>query len=184
MYLKYLASLSHFIPELICCITMFGLIILEATYSDDEKRRPLLLGGAFLGLLLALIWLVLGLKSEPTLIFTKSAVIDPFSSLIKILMVLGTMGAIYLSKSSKDIATNLKAEFAIMATGVLIGGMLLASANNLLILYIGIETLSILSYVMASFSKDSELSSEAGLKYALSKNIFTVSLLTPDLAPP
>merc|ERR1711991_729642 len=45
--------------------------------------------------------------------------------------------------------------------------MLLSSANNMLILYIGVETLSILSYVMASLKKNDERSSEAGLKYAL-----------------
>jgi NADH-quinone oxidoreductase subunit N len=54
-----------------------------------------------------------------------------------------------------------------MAVGILIGGFLLASANNMLTLYLGIETLSILSYVMASFKKNDERSSEAGLKYAL-----------------
>jgi NADH-quinone oxidoreductase subunit N len=37
----------------------------------------------------------------------------------------------------------------------------------MLTLYIGIETLSILSYVMASFKKNNEQSSEAGLKYSL-----------------
>ena len=42
-----------------------------------------------------------------------------------------------------------KAEFVITAIGVLIGGMLLVSSNNLLTLYLGVETLSILSYVTA-----------------------------------
>jgi NADH-quinone oxidoreductase subunit N len=77
------------------------------------------------------------------------------------------MGVIYLSKSSKDVYTNLKSEFAIMAVGVLIGGMLLASANNMLTLYLGIETLSILSYVLSSFKRDEGSSAEAGMKYAL-----------------
>jgi NADH-quinone oxidoreductase subunit N len=77
------------------------------------------------------------------------------------------MGSIFLSFSSKDIYTNLKSEFAIMAIGVLIGGMLLASANNMLTLYLGIETLSILSYVMSSLKRDESTSTEAGMKYAL-----------------
>ena len=37
----------------------------------------------------------------------------------------------------------------------------------MLTVYLGIETLSILSYVMASLKKNDERSSEAGLKYAL-----------------
>jgi NADH-quinone oxidoreductase subunit N len=82
-------------------------------------------------------------------------------------MTLGTMGAVFLSHSSKDIYSNLKSEFSIMAVGVLIGGMLLASAKNMLTLYLGIETLSILSYVLSSFKRDESTSTEAGMKYAL-----------------
>jgi NADH-quinone oxidoreductase subunit N len=94
-------------------------------------------------------------------------IIDPFSTVMKMIMVLGTFGAFYLSSFSKDIYESLKTEFIILAIGILIGGMILASANNLLMLYLGIETLSIISYVMASLKKNDERSSEAGLKYAL-----------------
>lgn len=167
MYLNYLASLGHFVPELIVCVTMFSLILLETTYRDDESERPLLFLGAFIGLVSAFIYLMTGLKTPATTIFTGSLAVDSFGTLAKIIMVLGTMGAAYLAKESKDIARSLKAEFVILSLGVLVGGMLLASATNMLIVYIGIETLSILSYVMASLRKDNELSAEAGLKYAL-----------------
>ncbi|MFP5458838.1 MAG: NADH-quinone oxidoreductase subunit N, partial [Bacteriovoracia bacterium] len=46
-------------------------------------------------------------------------------------------------------------------------GMLLASANNMLTLYLGIETLSVLSYVMSSLKREDATSTEAGMKYAL-----------------
>lgn len=39
------------------------------------------------------------------------------------------------------------------------------SANNLMTLYMGIETLSLSSYVLAAFNRDSRRSAEAGLKY-------------------
>ena len=39
------------------------------------------------------------------------------------------------------------------------------SANNLMTLYLGIETLSLSSYVLAAFNRDSRRSAEAGLKY-------------------
>ena len=86
---------------------------------------------------------------------------------MKMIMVLGTLASVYLSTFSKDIYETLKTEFIVMAIGILIGGMILASANNMLMTYLGIETLSILAYVMASFKKNDERSSEAGLKYAL-----------------
>jgi NADH-quinone oxidoreductase subunit N len=86
---------------------------------------------------------------------------------MKIAMLIGTFFCFYLSTFSKDIYETLKSEYAMMSVGVLIGGFILASANNMLMLYIGIETLSILSYVMAAMKKNDDLSSEAGLKYVL-----------------
>ena len=102
-----------------------------------------------------------------TPIFTGAVVIDPFSTMIKIIMALGALGALYMALVSKDIAQACKSEFVILVVGVLVGGMLLASANNLLIIYLGIETLSILSYVLASLKRDDGKSTEAGIKYAL-----------------
>jgi NADH-quinone oxidoreductase subunit N len=167
MALNYLASLSYYVPELLASVTMFALILLEATYKDNSGERKLLYLTSYIGLVSVCVYLFLGLHKEGVSIFTDSVVIDSFSTMAKIIMTLGTIGAIYLSSQSNDIEKPVKAEFPIMTIGVLIGGMLLASANNMLILYIGIETLSILSYVLASFKKNDERSSEAGLKYSL-----------------
>ena len=164
---NYLASLAHFVPELIACVTMLALILVEATYDKDDGNRSLFYITGFLGLTATAAILFLNLGKDPLTIFTNSIVIDNFATLAKLIMVLGTAAAVYLSKESEDIYPALKAEFSIMAIGVLVGGMLLTSANNMLILYIGIETLSILSYVMASLKKKDERSSEAGLKYSL-----------------
>ena len=159
--------LSLYIPEVICVILMTTLLVAESTVKDENESRGKIIGYALAVLLVSLGFLVANLSAAPEHIFHNAITIDPFSTLIKIVMVLGTMGAIFLSYSSKDIYPNLKSEFAIMAVGVLIGGMLLASANNMLTLYLGIETLSILSYVMSSFKRDEATSTEAGMKYAL-----------------
>ena len=146
---------------------MTTLLVAESTVKEEHGSRGKIIGYALAMLALCLFFLFQNLGEAPRFIFHNAITIDPFSTLIKIIMVLGTMGAIFLSYSSKDIYTNLKSEFAIMAVGVLLGGMLLASANNMLTLYLGIETLSILSYVMASFKRDESTSTEAGMKYAL-----------------
>jgi NADH-quinone oxidoreductase subunit N len=163
---SYLASLAHYIPEVIACLTMVGLLIVEATYKTSE-RRSLFYFFATFGLVLTAISLIISMKSGASLAFTGSVAIDSFSGLSKLIMVLGTLGAIYLCKESRDLQQETKPEFVILSVGVLIGGMLLASAHNMLIFYIGIETLSILSYVLASLKKNDEKSSEAGLKYSL-----------------
>ncbi len=167
MGINFLANLSHYIPELMVIATMMGLLFVEACFKNSERNRLYLYITAGIGLLFTFWSLGAALSTKPLFIFTNSVAIDPFSTLIKMIMVLGAAGAIYLSADSEDIYSNLKSEFAILAMGVLVGGMLLASANNLLTLYLGIETLSILSYVMSSLKKKDDRSSEAGLKYVL-----------------
>jgi len=167
MNINYLANLSLYIPELLAIFTMVGLLVIEATYSEEEKGRKLFFGATYAGLVLAIFMLIKNLSVAPTAIFTNAVIIDPFSTVVKILMVVGTLFTIYLSIQSKDIYPHMKSEFAILAIGVLIGGMLLASANNMLTSYLGIETLSILSYIMATLKKNDDRSSEAGVKYVL-----------------
>ncbi|MGZ3789096.1 MAG: NADH-quinone oxidoreductase subunit N [Bacteriovorax sp.] len=167
MYLNYLASVSRYIPELLLVFLMVGLILLETTYAQDDKNKKYIFIATCIGLVATLASLIANLSSAGEAIFSNSMIIDPFSTTMKIVMVLGTFGAFYLSSFSKEIYETLKTEFIVLAIGVLIGGMILASANNMLMLYLGIETLSILSYVLASLKKNDERSSEAGLKYAL-----------------
>lgn len=167
MVLTYLANLGYYVPEIILCVTMIGLLFIESTYDEHDAKKPYLYSFAAIGLVSAFSVLVSAFGADPVAIFTNSLVIDSFSTLIKALMVLAALACIYLAKESKDIHYGLKAEFVILAIGVLIGGMILASANNMLMLYIGIETLSILSYALASLKKNDERSSEAGLKYSL-----------------
>ena len=167
MHLNYLANIGRFIPEIILVILMVGLILIEATYKEDEKNRKYILIAAIVGLVATFAALIVNMNGKPEAIFSNSIIIDDFSTLLKMLMVIGTLATVYLSRFSKDVYESLKTEFIIMAVGILIGGFLLASANNMLTFYLGIETLSILSYVMAALKKNDERSSEAGLKYAL-----------------
>lgn len=167
MYLNYLANISRYIPEIMLVALMVGLILIETTYDEDDKNKRYIFIAAIVGLIATFVSLVVNLSGKSEAIFHNSMIIDPFSTVMKMIMVLGTLGAYYLSTISKDIYETLKTEFIIMAVGILIGGFILASANNMLMFFIGIETLSILSYVMASLKKNDERSSEAGLKYAL-----------------
>lgn len=177
MGFNYLLSLSHYIPELILCLTMVFLVLIESTYRNDQKEKNIFLTTLSLGLLSSFIALLFHFHETPVMIFTGSIVIDSFGTFLKILIVLGTMGVVYLGQNSNEIEYSLKSEFFILLVGVLIGGMLLISANNLLVTYIGIETLSILSYALASFNKRDERSSEAGLKYSLYGGVVSAVML-------
>ncbi len=167
MTVTLLSNLAFYIPELIAIITMCALLFMESAYGDHERRRTFVYVTGVIGLSLCLFSLFKNIPVESISIFAGSVVVDSFSTLMKITMVIGTLGTFYISHKSIDIYEEFKSEYLIMAVGVLVGGMLLASSNNLLTLYLGVETLSILSYVMTSLKRRDSHSSEAGIKYAL-----------------
>ena len=105
--LNYLNSLSLYIPEAIALIIMIGLVFLEATYSHGEKEENDQLFSLF-GLFTVCIILYLNLDKTPSTAFFNAVAIDPFSSLMKLMMVLGTMGAIYLNSVTQEINTETK----------------------------------------------------------------------------
>lgn len=56
-------------------------------------------------------------------------------------------------------------EYSILITIALLGMMIILSANDLIVLYLGIELLSLTLYILATLNNKGELSTEAGLKY-------------------
>jgi NADH-quinone oxidoreductase subunit N len=59
----------------------------------------------------------------------------------------------------------LRYEYALLTLTAMVGAGIMLSARDLTVFYLGVELLSISSYVLAAFNRDSQRSSEAGLKY-------------------
>ena len=167
MTANYMSNIKLYIPELMVVALMVILLFIEAFTNKKKNNYVIVTILSSFGLVGASYYLITYFSNPVVELFSNAVIIDPFSSVMKLIMVMGTLGVIYLSQNSKDIYCEFKNEFIILSLGVLIGGMVLASASNLLTIYIGIETMSILSYSLAAMKKNDELSSEAGLKYVL-----------------
>jgi NADH-quinone oxidoreductase subunit N len=91
---------------------------------------------------------------------------DQFIVYCKALLILSGGTFLLLYNATRDVSSNTSIiEFPILITLSLIGMMVTVSANDLLIVYMGIETQSLCLYVLAAFERDSRKSSEAGVKY-------------------
>ena len=62
---------------------------------------------------------------------------------------------------------NKKAEYPILIMLATLGMFFMVSANDFMLLYIGLELQSIALYILAAFNRSSAKSSEAGLKYII-----------------
>ncbi len=76
----------------------------------------------------------------------------------------------------ESIKTHITEFYSIMLFG-LAGGMLMVSFQNLSLLFIGLEILSVSSYILAGIQKRDLLSNEAAMKYFLMGSFFTAILL-------
>ncbi len=92
-------------------------------------------------------------------------VTDAFSRYSKFLILAGTVLCAILSLDYNKRQNIAKFEFPVLMLLSTVGMMVMASANNLMTLYIGLELQSLAIYVLAAFARDDVRSSEAGLKY-------------------
>ena len=117
------------------------------------------------------------------LIFYESLTSDNYSISIKIILlfcviIFLTMTLDYVKQQFSD-----RFEFLILITFTTFSLLLLISSNDLVTFYLSIEMQSLCLYVLATFKRTSQLSTEAGLKYfvlgALSSSLllFGMSLI-------
>lgn len=164
-----ISQLGYYLPELVVILTMCALLFMEATYKSQTQKPSLFVYIAgVIGLSVALIFALtnFGMKGGIPL-FYKAIVVDRLSTLSKIIMLVATLILCFFGFQSSEIKERLRSEYLIIVIGALFGGMLLVSASNFLVLYLGVETISILSYVLASLKRDDPRSLEGGIKYAL-----------------
>jgi len=73
--------------------------------------------------------------------------------------------ALFMSGGFLKAAAMERYEYSLLVVFAAMGAGVMLSANDLMTLYVSIETLSLSSYVLAAFRRDSLKSAEAGLKY-------------------
>jgi NADH-quinone oxidoreductase subunit N len=97
--------------------------------------------------------------------FHGQFVADPFSSFNQILILSGSALATILALGWNKAEGISRFEFPVLMLFSTVGMLLMASAGNLMTLYLGLELQSLALYVLAAFQRDDLRSSEAGLKY-------------------
>ena len=90
---------------------------------------------------------------------------DRFTNLAKAVCYFCAGVALLIAESYLVKERLIRYEYALLVIFASLGMGITLSANDLMTLYLGIETLSLSSYVLAAFNRDSQRSSEAGLKY-------------------
>ncbi|HEX2725428.1 MAG TPA: NADH-quinone oxidoreductase subunit NuoN, partial [Beijerinckiaceae bacterium] len=150
------------LPEIILAIGALILILVGA--YRGERSTPLVNAGA-LALLVVALGAVFMLPEGRVTTFGGSFVVDGFAKFMKALTLIASASAIVMSTDFLRRERIERFEYPILIVLSTIGMLMLISANDLIALYLGLELLSLSSYVIASIDRDNVRSAEAGLKY-------------------
>ena len=160
-------SLRLVAPETLLSVS--GLVLLlVAAWAGDKASRAISI--AAVAVLVAAGFLVApalcsGAMGAGTEAFLGQYRADAFASFAKLLIYGGSAAALIIAPSFFDRVGAMRAEYPILILFAALGGGMMASAADLLTLYIGLELNSLASYVLAAFLRKDERSAEAGLKY-------------------
>ncbi|MDA9935509.1 NADH-quinone oxidoreductase subunit N [Candidatus Marinimicrobia bacterium] len=160
-----LQSLEFFIPEIILVITILACLITDLFLKKSKTD----LIGWILGIGLVIVGLsVYNLSSvPPTTLFLDMIVIDPFSSYMKIIIIISTLLIIVASWANNELSKYRKGEYFTLIGIMVVGLFLMTSSIDIIMLYVSIEVVSIMSFVLAGYLKLNTRSNEAGLKYVI-----------------
>lgn len=162
--MSYSTSLYLTGPEI--ALSLSGLVLLLVTAWTGEKTARAITIAAVAALFGALFFNVsLFGQGAAGIAFGGLFLADGFAVFAKSLVYIATIACLIVAPRYFDARGQYRGEYPVLMLFNAVGMGMMVSATDLMTLYIGLEMSSLSSYVLASFARTNEKSSEAGLKY-------------------
>lgn len=154
-------------PDLLLMVGAMVLMLVAAWRSESAAHQRTVGFGAMALLLATLgvvIWMALsGATAAPG----GPIAVDGFRWAVDIVVLLGALGAVALSIEHNVRQGIAQAESHVLILFAAAGMMVLAAGRDLMVVFLGIEIMSVAVYVLAGINRRSARSAEASLKYFL-----------------
>ena len=156
------------LPEIFLAIAIVGILLIDLFLSD--AKRHITYGLSILALIVCatMNWSDFT-AGTTTYAFNNMFVSDPMSNLLKVFSYVAVgLTLIYSRRYVIDrqmMNSHLGGEYYVLALFTLLGQMVMISANNLLIIYLGLEIMSLSLYALVALRRDNTTATEAAMKY-------------------
>ena len=158
------ADLLGIAPEIILIVTALSVLTLEMLHVS---RPGIILMVAALGLFLAGA-LAINTSGDEQILFGGMLVLNRFSVFFDFLYItIGLLTLIFSQGYLEKRGSASRGEYPALILFAIIGMMLMTRANDLVIVFLGLELLSLSLYILVGFLRHDQLSNESGLKYLL-----------------
>ncbi|WP_349675722.1 MULTISPECIES: NADH-quinone oxidoreductase subunit NuoN [unclassified Thiothrix] len=150
-------------PEIFLLSTICLILLIDLVLKDTDRMVTYLLSQVALLATALLVFSSMG--SEKITGLNDMYVRDDLGGVLKVSILLLTAGVfVYARKYLRD-KKLWRGEFFLLALFAVLGMMVMASANNLLVVYLGLELLALSMYALVAFNRDDGRSTEAAMKY-------------------
>lgn len=169
------AEYIRFLPETILIVVGTLIMILEGLAGPD-RRRGNTHTLAFLGIAAAMLAACYA-GMDPGPAFNSFLIIDGYGTFFRLLVLAVGLLSVLCSSAYLDRENADSGEFYALMLFSLVGQCILATANELIMVFIGLEISSIATYVLAAFLRDDKRNNESAIKYFLLGSFATAFLL-------
>ncbi len=160
------ADLLAILPELLVMAGGCAVLVLAPLTSHDRKDWLAYFSLAVLGAAFVVGYWFLGpLTGLPRPVFSGLYVVDAYGTFWKLLLIVASGLVILLAKAHLKLEEIDLPEFYAFILLSLSGMMVMVSGTDLLVIYLGLELMSLSLYVMAGFKRYALRSLEAAAKY-------------------
>lgn len=168
-------SLPYFAPELMLSVVFLLVLIAEIFSKKGNFKNFGII--TITGLVCSMVLTYKMYTLPESFAFFHMIVVDRFALFFKFVFGISTVLVVLFSMDSEELARYNAGEYYCLILSVVIGMNLLAAANNLLMIWLSLELVSIPSYLLSGFLKDDRLSAEASLKFVIYGAVSTAIML-------
>ena len=153
-------------PEIILSVTIVAVLISDLLFTDRERWQTSRI--ATIGVLAALIPVItLAIDGTDRVMFGGAYVVDPYALTFKALFLVAAYVTLLLSVDYIGEGDYYQGEFYFLMLISVLGMIVMASARELITIFVALEAISIPTFVLAGWRKHDTKSNEASIKYYL-----------------
>ncbi|MGI8988472.1 MAG: NADH-quinone oxidoreductase subunit N [Bryobacteraceae bacterium] len=167
-------EMLRFLPEIILTVIATLLMVLDPFLGP---RRPKMFGNVSILALLAAMAASIYAFTMPGPAFSGMLTVDGFATFFRVLVIGVAMLAIFSSYKFLDRERAEAGEYHALILFSVVGQCIMVTANELIMIFIGLEISSIATYVLCGYLRDDKRNNEAALKYFLLGSFATAFLL-------
>ncbi len=146
------------------------MVILVVGLFVREEEQPLSHWLSLLAIVIAAVVAMSGFGSGGvSYAFNQMFVNDPMAQLLKLFACIATLATLIYARQYTVVrgmlGGTLSGEFYVLALMTLLGQMIMISGNSFLIIYLGLELMSLSLYALVALRREHPISTEAAMKY-------------------